>query len=360
MDVSGVGMDSTNRETMNENKGTVKQCPLRSFSVDANTKFDLYKTKYSYERQNSINNSKDYNTLKDRKNIDQLDFKSNIVDIFTEEATEDKVKDSLVGSTYHVSEIDLGTSASQKLLNKEVNLTIDTEMTDRVFIGKGTDVTDEEYPEKPAGYERQNSRHRICLYRMTILCIVMFLCSLGLLLFVFLKMPNDIIEEEQALESSMAIMSHHNVNVAGSFKINQTHLRDFHRVLWLKDEDSEIVPSTVNDCLQIPYAGKYLVFSRFTFNILPSVETLSITHIFQLKTSDGKLKDGGFKRKYVSVLENKLRTNDEVKANRELRKPSVFIEFFNLDAHDQVCANVSNTNLLYQSTMDNDINIIRV
>lgn len=135
---------------------------------------------------------------------------------------------------------------------------------------------------------------------------------------------------------------------------------DYKQVRWLKDEHSEIVPSSVDDCLRIPHSGKYLVFSRFTFNILPSVDTLSITHYFKLKTSDGKLKDGGFKRKFISVLENKLRTGKNVKANRELRKPSVFIEFFTLDANDQVCPNVSNPELLYQSKMDNDVNIIQV
>lgn len=100
--------------------------------------------------------------------------------------------------------------------------------------------------------------------------------------------------------------------------------------------------------------------SRFTFNIPAEDSTAILTHFFKLKTSDGQLKDGGFRRKYVSVFENKLRTNSTLMGSLELRKPSVFIEFFELDARDQICPNVSNPNLLYESKMDNDVNIIQV
>lgn len=99
--------------------------------------------------------------------------------------------------------------------------------------------------------------------------------------------------------------------------------------------------------------------SRFTFNIPAGDSTDFLTHIFKLKTSDGQLKDGGFKRKYVSVLENRLRTKS-TQDILEVKKPSVFIEFFDLDARDQICPNVSSPGLLYESKMDNDVNIIQV
>lgn len=83
---------------------------------------------------------------------------------------------------------------------------------------------------------------------------------------------------------------------------------------------------------------------------------MMLTHQLKLKsrTGFGSVKDTLFKRQYVSVIEHKL------KADSELRKPSVFIQFFDISAGDEICTDVPYPELLYISSIDNDVNIIKM
>ncbi|XP_045201587.2 uncharacterized protein LOC123555086 [Mercenaria mercenaria] len=358
----GTKSDDTYEVKKNENLGIVNRCPFRSVSMDGSAGDYLYKTPYSYARQNSINDSKEYNELKDQKDKDIVNSKSQIGihNSTLNKARNDISQDSRNIKSFYSRQIS-ATSATEKLLEKGTSLDSEKKMTETVLIESEHQLGRSEITEDPTWNEKKHWRNGgVCLYSMSGCSCLLSVLTIGLVVFVLLKVST----EKQEIATSMGF-SHPGqtateVNTAGSFKINQTYLREHKRIVWLKDETSEIIPSSVDDCLKVPYGGKYLVVSRFTFNILPEDNITTIIHFFKLKTSAGVQKDGGYKRKYVSVLENKLRTSNEVKANKELRKPSVFIEFFDLDANDQICPNVSSPKLLYESRMDNDVNIIKV
>lgn len=127
---------------------------------------------------------------------------------------------------------------------------------------------------------------------------------------------------------------------------------EYKEIRWSEDEYSRIKPSSEESCLIVPVGGKYLVISKFTFNLPPGDDSTLLTH--QLKLKSRSVKDTTFKRQYVSVIEHKL------KEDSELRKPSVFIQFFEISAGDEVCTGVSNPELLYVSSIDNDVNIIKI
>lgn len=124
----------------------------------------------------------------------------------------------------------------------------------------------------------------------------------------------------------------------------------------MKDESSKVVPSITEPCLTIPDDGKYLVISRFTFLIPPGEKETILTHQLELKAENeaGEITRRVFKRQYVSIVEQQL------KASTELRKSSNFIQSFELHAGNEVCTKVSNPELLYISSIDNDVTIIKV
>lgn len=186
MDLGEVENGKRTGSTKKENNGVVRHFPLRSLSVDGNMRYDLRKTQYSYERQNSINNSKDYNELKDRKDL--VDHNSGSClqnhNSTSDKVTEDVIKDTYVAVAYNVNETS-NTSASEKLLGKDINLIKDSRMAepmDAVF-------EESECSEKlnVAGNGGPNRQSRATLYRLTICCITLLLCCAGLLIFVFIK-----------------------------------------------------------------------------------------------------------------------------------------------------------------------------
>jgi hypothetical protein len=127
-------------------------------------------------------------------------------------------------------------------------------------------------------------------------------------------------------------------------------------VRWMADANSRIVPSENEPCLLIPEDGKYLVFSRFTFRIPPGENETILTHQLAIKSVNeaGEKVKKVLKRQYVSIVEH------QIKNDSEMRKPSVFIQSFELSAGNEVCTWVSSPELLYISPIDNDVTIIKV
>lgn len=108
----------------------------------------------------------------------------------------------------------------------------------------------------------------------------------------------------------------------------------------------------------MPVGGKYLIVSRFTFLIPKESRTVGIMHFFKVLDTKGAIKDGGYRRKYVNVVETgSIDIGDDV---TKLKTPSVFVEFIEIESQETICANVSTPELLYISALDNDINIIQV
>lgn len=145
---------------------------------------------------------------------------------------------------------------------------------------------------------------------------------------------------------------------SGSFKLDQEYLKASNKIRWSPDEYSHIHPSGDGGCLQVPVGGKYLVVSRFTFDVSPGEEHLNVFHFFTVLEESGQMKEASYRRKLVSVTQEKSGLNKKIVIIR--KHPSVFTEFIELEARQQICANVSRADLLYKSSLDNDLNIIRV
>ncbi|XP_045201586.2 uncharacterized protein LOC123555085 [Mercenaria mercenaria] len=208
--------------------------------------------------------------------------------------------------------------------------------------------------------KKQNGEkhNRSCCWTVQAFTVLISLMALGLVLFLYYKVTNS---EVQLPEVIIGHSNHEPIfenidSISGSFKLDQQYLSDYKDIRWTADEQSTIIPSRDTPCLMVPDDGKYLVFSRFTFRIPAGDDKTVLTHQLTLKskTESGDIKETVFKRQYVSVIEHKL------KEDSELRKPSVFIQFFELQAGDEICTGVSNPDLLYISSIDNDVNIIKV
>ncbi|KAL4220098.1 hypothetical protein ACF0H5_020509 [Mactra antiquata] len=146
----------------------------------------------------------------------------------------------------------------------------------------------------------------------------------------------------------------HNLQTSGTFPLNQNILEANKTIRWVSDEGSSIIPDTTSPCLTIPVSGRYLIISRFTFKIPKTEPTTETLHFFKIKLSSGEMKDHSYKRSIVSLAESKLMNGAD-----DLKKANVFIEFYNIEAGEKICVNTSLPELLFISSLDNDVNILK-
>lgn len=203
--------------------------------------------------------------------------------------------------------------------------------------------------------ERMENKFSRC-WVVQILFNMVSLVSLVLVLYLFYKTFNvDVKNQEEIIGQSIPEPVFANDDrLSGNFKLDQNYLSNHQEIRWMSDEYSAITPDRDESCLVVPVAGKYLVISRFTFKLPPGDNRAGITHKLRLKSKTNPAKSTVFKRQYVSVIEHRLTEGSE------LTKPSVFIQSFEFEAGDKVCMSVSRPELLYKSSLDNDVNIIQI
>lgn len=158
-----------------ETKGIIPRGPFRSISMDGHY---LYKTPYSFLRQNSINESRDYNELKDKKDKnDQFGSKSHVqIEIHNSAEVNANEKEHKVKAHYQRQKSNISATVEDLLLEEKSDTDLKMEVSE-INLEKGDKVA--------ARYDPRGKR--ICLYVVSGSSCLLSVLAVCLMMVVFFQ-----------------------------------------------------------------------------------------------------------------------------------------------------------------------------
>lgn len=104
-------------------------------------------------------------------------------------------------------------------------------------------------------------------------------------------------------------------------------------------------------CLIVPENGTYAVFSQITFRVFKENDIKTLVHTIKLENAMEN--EQAFQRRIISVPAEENRGSPEV-------IPSLFVTFVGMKAGGGICVNVSDSQYVYKSQLDNSINMFKL
>lgn len=158
-----------------ETKGIIPVGPFRSLSMDGHY---LYKTPYSFLRQNSINESRDYNELKDKKDQnDQFGSKTHVqIEINNPAEVYANEKEHMIKASYKRQKSNISASVEDLLLEEKSETDLKMEVHE---------INPEKGDIEAAIYDPSSRGERICLYGVSGSSCLLSVLAVCLVMIVF-------------------------------------------------------------------------------------------------------------------------------------------------------------------------------